>query len=342
MSGETMIAFGPVPSRRLGRSLGINNIPPKVCTYSCLYCQIGRTAHMRIGRELFYGPRRIFAAVRARVEQLEASGETLDYLTFVSDGEPTLDAALGREIRRLKALGFPIAVISNSSLLSHADVRQELAAADWVSLKVDSVREEVWRRLDRPHPRLRLDDILEGIRIFRRGFAGKLVTETMLVRSVNDSEEQLWDLGSYLAQLAPATAYLSIPHRPPAETWVQPPTEESLAGAWALVSQRVQHVELLTGYEGDAFAGEADVEHGLLSIAAVHPMREDAVAAYVERAGRGWEVVAALVAQGRLVEVEHGGHRFYLGRFARRGSAPPGAGSGDGGQEGDPTGAQDG
>lgn len=325
MSGETMIAFGPVPSRRLGRSLGINNIPPKACSYSCVYCQVGRTARMRIGRELFYGPRRIFAAVSGRVEQLEAGGDTPDYLTFASDGEPTLDAALGREIRRLKTLGFPMAVISNSSLLSRGDVREELAIADWVSLKVDSVREDVWRRIDRPHPRLRLDDILEGIKVFRRSFAGKLVTETMLVRGVNDSDAQLTDLASYLAELEPATAYLSIPHRPPAETWVESPTEESLGAAWPLLSQRLQQVELLTGYEGDAFCGEADFEHGLLGIAAVHPMREDAVAAYVERAGRGWEAVAALVAQGRLIEVEHAGHRFYLSRLARRGDAAPAA-----------------
>jgi wyosine [tRNA(Phe)-imidazoG37] synthetase (radical SAM superfamily) len=324
-SGGMMIAFGPVPSRRLGRSLGINNIPPKVCSYSCAYCQLGRTARMRIERGPVYGARRVLAAVRERVEQLRASGEAVDYLTFVSDGEPTLDVGLGRAIRRLKALGVPVAVISNSSLLWRADVRDELAGAAWVSLKVDSIREDVWRRLDRPHRRLRLDAILEGVRVFARTFAGTLVTETMLVRGANDGDEHLVQVGSYLAELRPATAYLSIPHRPPAETWAQPPDEPTLANAWHVFAQRLPRVECLTGYEGDAFATEADVEHGLLSIASVHPMREEAVRAYVERAGCGWAAVARLMAQGDLIEVEHAGHRFYLRRFATRGTAPGGS-----------------
>jgi len=223
-----MITFGPVPSRRLGRSLGINNIPPKVCTYSCVYCQLGRTRRMRIGRETFYGPRRVFAAARERVEQLEASGEAIDYLSFVADGEPTLDSGLGREIRRLKTLGFPVAVITNASLLWRADVREDLAAADWVCLKVDSLQGEIWRKVDRPHPRLRLDAILDGAHVFARAFTGRLVTETMLIRGLNDSEEHLREVASYLAALRPATAYLAVPHRPPAEVWAQPPSAEAL------------------------------------------------------------------------------------------------------------------
>ena len=133
-----MIAFGPVPSRRLGRSLGINNIPPKVCTYSCIYCQVGRTLDMQVERRSFYNPDDIAAEVREKVEKAKAVGESIDYLTFVPDGEPTLDANLGREIELLRPLGLKIAVISNGSLITRTDVRDELMQADWVSLKVDS------------------------------------------------------------------------------------------------------------------------------------------------------------------------------------------------------------
>jgi wyosine [tRNA(Phe)-imidazoG37] synthetase (radical SAM superfamily) len=136
-----MIAFGPVPSRRLGRSLGINNIPPKVCTYACVYCQVGRTTEMTIGRRTFYDPDEVLQDVQEKISKSDEAGEPIDYLTFVPDGEPTLDTNLGREIDLLTPLGIPIAVITNNSLLSRQDVRDDLVGADWVSLKVDAVGE---------------------------------------------------------------------------------------------------------------------------------------------------------------------------------------------------------
>jgi len=132
-----MIAFGPVPSRRLGRSLGINNIPPKVCTYSCAYCQAGRTVQMEILRRPFWRLEDITDEVRKRIEISAERGQSIDYLTFVPDGEPTLDINLGLEIDMLKPLGMRLAVISNASLIWNDAVRQDLSRADWVSLKVD-------------------------------------------------------------------------------------------------------------------------------------------------------------------------------------------------------------
>ena len=176
-----MIAFGPVPSRRLGRSLGINNIPPKVCTYACVYCQLGRTIKMRVERSAFYEPGEIVRAVRDKVEKASGIGEAVDYLTFVPDGEPTLDVDIGREIELLRSLGIKIAVITNGSLIWREGVREDLMKADWVSLKVDSTREAVWHRIDRPHGTLRLASILDGVLEFAMAYGGELVTETMLV-----------------------------------------------------------------------------------------------------------------------------------------------------------------
>jgi wyosine [tRNA(Phe)-imidazoG37] synthetase (radical SAM superfamily) len=143
-----MIAFGPVPSRRLGRSLGINNIPPKACTYSCVYCQLGRTDKMWARRRVFFALSEVVEAVAAKVREVQARGEGIDYLTFVPDGEPTLDVHLGPEIRGLRPQGHKIAVISNASLIHQADVRSELARAGWVSLKIDATDERIWRRID--------------------------------------------------------------------------------------------------------------------------------------------------------------------------------------------------
>ena len=128
-----MIAFGPVPSRRLGRSLGINNIPPKVCTYSCVYCQLGRTIKMKVERGAFYEPDEILQDVHDKVEKAREAGEVIDYLTFVPDGEPTLDINFGREIELLRPLGIKIAVITNSSLIWREDVREALMKAERIA-----------------------------------------------------------------------------------------------------------------------------------------------------------------------------------------------------------------
>jgi wyosine [tRNA(Phe)-imidazoG37] synthetase (radical SAM superfamily) len=307
---NSRFAFGPVPSRRLGRSLGINNIPPKVCPYSCIYCQVGRTTDMAIERRSFYPVDDLCTDVREKVRQATAAGEHIDYLTFVPDGEPTLDANLGAEIARLTPLGIKTAVISNASLVSLADVREELAQADWVSLKVDAVRDEIWRRVNRPHRALKLPPILEGMTQFGRGFGGELVTETMLVRGVNDSPDHMREVADYLAQLSPARAYLAIPTRPPAEDWVHAPDEETINQAYQILSARSGRVEYLIGYEGDAFAWTGDVRADLLSITAVHPMREDAVLKLLARAGADWSVVQALIGQGELVEIPFQGRNF--------------------------------
>lgn len=163
-----MIIFGPVPSRRLGRSLGINNIPPKVCTYSCVYCQLGCTMRMLVKRREFYKPDVILKETNEKIEKLREYGESIDYLTFVPDGEPTLDVNLGLEIELLKSYGIKIAVITNVSLIWRADVREELRKADWVSLKVDSTREDVWRKINRPHKTLQLASILSGMLEFAK------------------------------------------------------------------------------------------------------------------------------------------------------------------------------
>lgn len=308
-----MIAYGPVPSRRLGRSLGVNNIPPKTCTYSCVYCQLGRTGRMRVGRRAYYGPERVVRSVGKKLEAAARAGESVDWLALVPDGEPTLDANLGRTLRGLRGFGYPVAVISNGSLLWDEGVRTDLAEADWVSLKVDAAEEAVWKRVDRPHGGLELEAMLEGMRVFASSFGGELVTETMLVDGLNDGEEALRSTARYVGELGPATAYLSVPTRPPAEGWVRPAGEAAVARGYEVFrSWQGGRVALLLGYEGDAFASTGDAAEDLLSIAAVHPMREAAVRKLVERAGSDWGVVEGLVRSGRLVEVRYGGHRYYL------------------------------
>jgi wyosine [tRNA(Phe)-imidazoG37] synthetase (radical SAM superfamily) len=303
--------FGPVPSRRLGRSLGVNNIPPKVCTYSCVYCQAGRTTRLEIERQSFYDPAEIRRAVRERAELAAAHGERIDYVTFVPDGEPTLDVGLGRAIDLIRPLGFPVAVVTNASLLWHQGVRDALMRADWVSLKIDAVREAAWRRMNRPHRRLSLGQVLRGQRDFARSYPGTLTTETLLVAGVNDATEELHAIADHLDALRPATAWLSVPIRPPAEAWVRVPNADAVDHARDVFARRVARVACLTAREPNEFSGSGNVAQDLIAIAAVHPLREAAVAELLRDAGADWSIVEALLEQHRLVSIDYEGERFY-------------------------------
>lgn len=334
-----MIAFGPVPSRRLGRSLGINHIPPKVCTYSCVYCQVGRTLRLRYRRRDFHDPGEVVGAVTDKVDASRRAGEAVDYLTFVPDGEPTLDRGLGTLIRLLRPLGIPIAVVTNGSLLDREEVREELFEADWVSIKVDTVDEARWRQVNRPHGRLRLDTILDGVLAFAGAYRGRLVTETMLLAGVNDAEGQMRATASFVARLSPERAYLAVPTRPPAEPWVRPAPPGSVARAYEVFRALGGRVELLVGYEGNAFAATGDPGQDLLSITAVHPMREEAVSRFLSRAGASRDVVEGLVRHGGLVRVDYGGHVYLVRPPAVQESK--GGGHRPGGGMDDPVGTAD-
>lgn len=314
---RVLLAFGPVPSRRLGRSVGINNIPPKVCSYSCVYCQVGVTPSPQLVPRAVYPPDEVAAAVGEHVARVRARGERIDYLTFVPDGEPTLDAGLGRAIELLRPLGIPVAVISNASLAWLPEVREALRAADWVSVKVDSVDEQVWRRVDRPASGLELSQVLDGIRALAEGFPGRLVSETMLVAGLNDQADLVSQVGAFLREVGISTAYLAIPTRPPAEPWVRIPDEGVVTGAYQALAEWVPEVEYLIGYEGDAFAASGDARADLLAITAVHPLRESAVRSLLARSGSGWEVVERLLEEELLCAVDHEGVRFYVRRFSR-------------------------
>ena len=166
-----MEIFGPVQSRRFGLSLGINHLPPKVCSYACVYCQLGRTNRLSIEPAAYADPEQIYQAIQERLKELP---QAPDYLTFVSNGEPCLDSQLGDAIQALKKLGIKIAVITNASLLWQSEIRERLSYADAVSLKVDSVQEVIWRKINRPHGRLDLEVVMAGMRVFALTYPGKL------------------------------------------------------------------------------------------------------------------------------------------------------------------------
>ncbi|NQT96123.1 MAG: radical SAM protein, partial [Candidatus Marinimicrobia bacterium] len=301
-----LITFGPVPSRRLGRSLGINNIPAKLCTYSCIYCQLGTTKATIDRRGTFYNTKEIISQVMNHIDNAIKHDESIDYLTFVADGEPTLDLGLEQTIEALKETGFPIAVITNGSLLWDRKVSSAVAKADWVSIKIDAVSPEIWQKINNPHHSLKLDLILLEIMNFSRIFSGVLTSETMLIKDVNDSPAELRKIADFVSGLNTTQSYLSIPTRPPAKKWAVSASELTLNQAYQIFQNRQINTEYLIGYEGNAFGSTGDLESDILNITAVHPMREEAVQVLLKKQASSWKVVADLIKQGKLTEINYG------------------------------------
>lgn len=308
-----MIIYGPVPSRRLGQSIGINNIPPKTCSYSCIYCQLGRTDRMQVNRHQFYRPEDIFHEAEIKMDQLNRRKEHVDYFSFVPDGEPTLDINLGAEIDLLKQFNIKIAVITNASLIWMDEVKEDLMKADWVSVSIDAADEDTWRKIDRPHGSLRHQDILNGIIEFSKAYKGTLVTETMLVDSVNDHDECIKKVAEQLAVILPKKAYLLVPTRPTAENSIKRSSRESLVNAVEIIrSMSGAHVECITGDEKEeGFFFSEDIVNDLLSITSVHPIRKEIVDEMLKKRNVDKAVIDNLIKQNIIIEFLHEGKKFY-------------------------------
>lgn len=308
------LIFGPVPSRRLGRSLGINNIPPKTCSYSCIYCQVGKTSNCVADRRAFYKPVDILREVKRKIKDAASKNEGIDYLTFVSDGEPTLDIHLGEEIVNLKKTKKQVAVITNSSLLWLEDVKRDLLKADYISLKVDAVSEPLWRRVDRPQKDLQIGKVLKGVLDFAEEFKGIVVSETMFIDGI-DYYKEIEKIADFLAKLKKLNiAYIAVPIRPPTEKWVKAAKEEVLNAAFQIFSERlgVDRVEFLIGQEDNTFAFTGNTEEDLLSILAVHPMHNEAIEEFLRKANSGWQTINALLSEGKITEVAFEGKKYFL------------------------------
>ncbi len=303
--------FGPVPSRRLGRSLGIDPVPLKTCNWNCVYCQLGRSVPMSNERKTFVPVSQILTQVEETLHALGSNG--CDWLTLVGSGEPTLYLDLGELIDGLKAMShLPVAVCTNGSLLSDPDVRQALRGADAVMPTVSAGSWEVYWRLHRPSARLAYDDFVSALVQFRGEYSGNLWPEVMLVKGINDSMEAIDAVAALLDRIQPDRIFITVPTRPPAETWVRPPDRESLLYAAA----RLDHFSksISSGNAGFFINEDEAIDDAVVSIVSRHPMSQQEV----ERTIAGWsigdagQIMADLLASGRFQIVERQGTQFWL------------------------------
>jgi wyosine [tRNA(Phe)-imidazoG37] synthetase (radical SAM superfamily) len=261
-------------------------------------------------RREYYPPARILNEIELALCRHES--RDIDWITFVGSGEPTLHSGLGRMIREVKSrTDLPVAVLTNGSLLHREDVRQELLAADAVLPSLDAGSAELYRRINRPHPELVFDLVVDGLVAFSRAYEGKLWVEVMLLDGLNDSETALRDLANLLQRVAPNEVHVSLPTRPPAEAWVHPADQEALMRATATLGDIAR---LVTPAVGEfCLSAYDDVVDAIVDIVTRHPMREAELLNALDR----WSpddvstALQQLVDSGRLQLVKRYGDRFW-------------------------------
>jgi wyosine [tRNA(Phe)-imidazoG37] synthetase (radical SAM superfamily) len=256
--------FGPVPSRRLGRSLGVDLIPPKTCPYDCIYCEVGPTTH-QTRRRFSYRTQAIIAEL---AEYLK--GPAPDVITLAGSGEPTLNLGLGRIIEAIKEMTrIPVAVLTNGALLYLPEVRRELAPADIILPSLDAAREETYRAINRPLPELTLESLLEGLASLRREYRGQIWLEVMLLKGFNDTEVELTQLRRALAPIAPDKVQLNTAVRPAAVAGVQPLEMGDLEAAAAFLGGPV---EVIASFHREDIVAEPCQDEDLVAMLSRRPM----------------------------------------------------------------------
>ena len=308
--------YGPVPSRRLGQSLGIDTIPLKTCNWNCVYCQLGRTVPLTNQRKEYVPRDQVLAEVKQALEDHPPG--SIDWVTFVGSGEPTLHSGIGWLIREVKDLtDLPVSVITNGSLLYLPEVREALLPADAVMPSFDAGTAELYRTLNRPHPEIPFQRFQQGMIDFREAYQGHLWVEVMLVRGLNDTERALRDIAEALRPIQPDEVHLAQPTRPPVETWVKPPTEEGLMRAQAILGDvaRVLHPA-----KGDFDLGSYhSLTEAVIGVITRHPMREDQLLSTLER----WspdkinQTLEELRESGRAQVIQRYGATFWSGSPSR-------------------------
>ncbi len=309
-----MYAYGPVPSRRLGRSLGVSPIPHKTCSYNCIYCQLGQTGKLQVKRESFYPKEDILSDIEKVMNYANA-----DHITFVGDGEPTLCNDLGWLIKSCKnKWQIPVAVITNGSLFFMEDVRQDLKSSDVVLPTLDAGSEEVYRTLNRPHASIGFEEMLRGQVDFRKEYPGKIWLEVMLVKGVNDSDGSLMEIKDAIEQVKPDRIYISVPIRPPAKPGVRPPEPERIMRAHEILGTSLDLTDRESGEFGlDNFP---DLRTTIIEICSRHPLREEQ-ARDIEARFSGAESIDTMLSDGSLVRVEYQNVSYLLpANFIRKSS----------------------
>ena len=218
--------YGPVRSRRLGLSLGVSLTPHKTCSFDCVYCQLGKTTLLTQERKDYINTEEILSELRGF---LQNNVQPCDYISLSGYGEPLLNAGIQKMIRGIKGLtAIPVVLITNASLLIEPAARQDVLEADLLVPSLDAVTQDVFEKIDRPAPGIKIEDILNGLIALRGEFKGRIYLEIMLVKDINDSLVYAAKFKEAIARINPDKIQLNSPARSTTEAWVRPPEKERL------------------------------------------------------------------------------------------------------------------
>lgn len=260
--------FGPVPSRRLGFSLGVDVVPFKTCSLDCIYCQLGRTTNKTIQRKEHVAS----GSVLREIEEVLRQGKRIDYVTFSGSGEPTLNSEIRKMISRIKKLtSIPVAILTNGTLLYQARIREDLMEADLVIPSLDTVTGGIFETVNRPHPSLEIEEVITGIDTFSQDFGGKVWLEIVLVKGINDSLEEIERVARVTGKMNLERIQLNTVVRPPAEEFAGPLSREDLENMKTVLGEKC---EIIAEFERPTQrAQEVDVEKRILSMVKRRPLR---------------------------------------------------------------------
>jgi len=300
-------AFGPVPSRRLGRSLGVDPVPFKTCTYDCIYCQLGSTTFKTVERRE-YAP---VEEILADVAECLGRGPKPDYVTLAGSGEPTLHSGLGRIIEGIRKLTTTtVAILTNGSLLSDPQVRADCAKADLVIPSLDAGDEELFQKIHRPAPGLTLEKHVRGIVDFRREFRGRLYIEVFLLDGINANEKEVLKIRARVDRIGPDKVQLNTASRPPTESYARAVPADEMQKLARLFNPPAEVAA--SGVEMHQGPGIRADENQVLDLVSRHPCTADDVAAGLGiDAEQAKKLLENLAAQDRIEAVVQGGRQFF-------------------------------
>lgn len=298
--------FGPVPSRRMGLSLGVSPIPKGHCNYSCVYCQLGRTTSMTNEIKNFYDSKEIVNEVKDYLR----NGFNFDVLTLVGEGEPLLYSNIGDLISELKKITKkPIALITNGALLSDKNIREKIKDIDILLPSLDSYNQEMLRKINRPYGKIIFEDSVLGLEKFSKNFDGQIWIEIMLIKNINDDKNSILEFKKILEKIKYDKVYINVPVRPPAEEWVQIPDEENINFA----------VNELYGISMESLASEGfyseeiDDLEAIISIIKRHPMNQFEIKSFlIERKNeKPQEILDKLDIDEKIIKIDYKGYKNY-------------------------------
>ncbi|MHA1657815.1 MAG: radical SAM protein [Promethearchaeota archaeon] len=264
--------YGPVPSRRLGKSLGIDPLPPKTCNFQCIYCQLGKTTNFTNERNNFFPKDDIAHEMKKAIKKNE---NNIDFITFVGSGEPTLYKDLKYLLLKAKELSTkPTCVITNGSLMYDSDVKEALMLADVVLPTLDAGEEKSFIKINRPHPQIKYDTMVQGLIDFRKEYDGKFWIEIMVMKGINDSKEELLKIKEKIDLIKPNRIDINVPIRPPVEKWVTIPDKNIIP---ILNEVFGDYFDINFPEIGTFGLFSLNFEKEFLKIIERHPMRQDQI-----------------------------------------------------------------